>query len=202
MLVGGVIVSLIFLLGNYDLAQIWSIAGASDLGGATQAGHTQFFDFSLDTHAPFVIWAILLGRPIWVFFDYGLNQIVVQRYFSARSLKDCMRSMLLQPLLGLPIVLSLYFIGLGLVAHYHENPELLQSLLSLSADKERGHAKSLPPFHRKLPAGGDKGAGDRRNIRRNHVQPGFGYQFHRRGLRRGLLPAVFGKPQRRRKNMI
>src|SRR5262249_10797378 len=62
-------------------------------------------------------------------YDYGFNQVVVQRYFAARSLRDCMKGILGNALLVVPISVPLYAIGIGLVAHYGQNPAQFQALL-------------------------------------------------------------------------
>lgn len=145
-LVGGIVVALGVILWHYTPLQVWTIASNADLGGRVKADHTVLVDLTFNPTVEFTLWSIFAYTLITVFFDYGLNQIVVQRYLAARSLKDCVKGVLGQSLIVVPIILSLYLTGLGLVAYYHDRPFLLQHLLSLSPNQNEALRKVFAHF--------------------------------------------------------
>ena len=112
----GAFAALFVIGGKVDggLAQIASDAAAS--------GRLQAFDFGLDFSTPYTFWAGLLGGAVLTIGSHGVDQMIVQRYLSARSLGDAQKALLWSgPLVFVQFALFLA-IGHGLAAFYAANP--------------------------------------------------------------------------------
>lgn len=112
----GAFAALFVIGGKVDggLAQIASDAAAS--------GRLQAFDFGLDFSTPYTFWAGLLGGAVLTIGSHGVDQMIVQRYLSARSLGDAQKALLWSgPLVFAQFALFLA-IGHGLAAFYAANP--------------------------------------------------------------------------------
>ncbi|MBI4557309.1 MAG: sodium/solute symporter [Candidatus Hydrogenedentes bacterium] len=125
-LVGGIMLALSAILGDFrgDIATIWTIA--------SEQGRTRLVSFDWHPTAEFTIWSIIAMGLVVNFGAYGTDQMAVQRYLTARSLRDAIGSAIGQSLLVVPVIISLYLVGTGLVAYYHRHPEMMQALLALS----------------------------------------------------------------------
>lgn len=64
--------------------------------------------------------------------SYGVDQVVVQRYLTARSLRDVVKSAVGQSILVVPVIVSLYLVGTSLVAYYGRHPAMMEGLLALN----------------------------------------------------------------------
>lgn len=139
-LVGGCLVAIGVLLAEFggSVTTIWSIAA--------EAGHTRAFDFSLDFTAEFTVFAIIIFSIVNNLYDYGLNQVVVQRYFSAKSLKDSVMGVLGNALLVVPVCIALYFVGLALFAYYSTHPDMMASLIALAPEDPDVLDRVFPHF--------------------------------------------------------
>lgn len=112
----GAFAALFVIGGKVDggLSQIASDAAAS--------GRLQAFDFGLDFSSPYTFWAGLLGGAVLTIGSHGVDQMIVQRYLSARSLGDAQKALLWSgPLVFAQFALFLA-IGHGLAAFYAANP--------------------------------------------------------------------------------
>ncbi|MBM3975254.1 MAG: transporter [Planctomycetes bacterium] len=108
--------ALLVIGGKVDggLSQIASDAAAS--------GRLRVFDFGLDFSTPYTFWAGLLGGAVLTIGSHGVDQMIVQRYLSARSLGDAQKALLWSgPLVFAQFALFLA-IGHGLAAFYAANP--------------------------------------------------------------------------------
>lgn len=112
----GAVAALLVIGGKVDggLSQIASDAAAS--------GRLQAFDFGFDVSTPYTFWAGLLGGAVLTIGSHGVDQMIVQRYLSARSLGDAQKALLWSgPLVFVQFALFLA-IGHGLAAFYAANP--------------------------------------------------------------------------------
>ena len=127
-LVGGIVLALVFMLRDFgwDIVGVWRIA--------SEQGHTTMFSLDMSLNAEFSIWGIIGMAIVVNMGSYGVDQVVVQRYLTAKSLREVIKSAVGQSLLVVPVIYSLYLVGVGLVAYYHQHPEMMQSLLSLNPD--------------------------------------------------------------------
>ncbi|MEO6598020.1 MAG: sodium:solute symporter [Planctomycetota bacterium] len=111
-------IAALFVLGN----QLEGGLGGM-LDAASTADRLRVFDFDVSNTAafwanPFTFWAGLLGGAVLSIGSHGVDQIIVQRYLSARSQRDAQRALLWSG----PVVLCQFalflVIGLGLSAFY------------------------------------------------------------------------------------
>ncbi len=101
-------------------------AGAGGLAAAVEVaaaeGKLQALDFRLDLSSPFTFWAGLLGGTVLSVGSHGVDQLIVQRYLSARSLGDARKALVWSG----PVVLAQFavFLGIGiaLYAFYRQHP--------------------------------------------------------------------------------
>jgi SSS family transporter len=123
-LVGGIVAMVIAVLIPFggNVAEVWRIASAE--------GHTRMFNFSLDPTLEITVWGLILGMLVINLSAYGSDQVIVQRYFTTRDRKQMTRAIMFNGLLTVPVVLALYFVGLGFAAYYTVNPEMRQGLSS------------------------------------------------------------------------
>ncbi len=98
---------------------LWGIPGG--VGGAfeiaREAGRLDF-NFSFDPTVRITVWSILLGGTCHNMVLLGTDQVSVQRYMTATSLKTARRSMWVKLVISLPALSLFYFTGLVLFAFY------------------------------------------------------------------------------------
>jgi SSS family transporter len=89
---------------------------------AAEQGKLQVFDFGFDLASPFTFWAGLLGGTVLSIGSHGVDQLIVQRYLSARTLGDARKALLWSG----PVVLAQFAvfltIGIALFAFYKQHP--------------------------------------------------------------------------------
>ncbi|MCA8951002.1 MAG: sodium:solute symporter [Planctomycetes bacterium] len=105
----GAIAALVVLHGDLD----------GGIGSALQGVDTAaFFDFGWDFGSAYTFWAGLIGGAVLSIGSHGVDQLIVQRYLSARNLREAQRALLWSG----PVVLAQFAIflvlGLGLAAFY------------------------------------------------------------------------------------
>jgi SSS family solute:Na+ symporter len=101
------------------------------------------FDFDL---AKSTFWIVLLFGLFENLRNFGADQSYIQRYQSARDVKDANKSVWLGALLYLPVSAVFFFIGTALFAYYETSPHLLPRELAAQPDKVFPHyiATALP----------------------------------------------------------
>jgi SSS family transporter len=120
------------------------LAAAYDI--ALRAGKLQIFNFSTDPGELTSLWATLVGGIVLCMAPLTTDQAILQRLFTTKSAADCRRSIILQAVFIMPVLLMLYLTGTALFAFYQHNPAALQGLPSDDA--------ILPMFAvRELPSG-------------------------------------------------
>ncbi|MCI0621477.1 MAG: sodium/solute symporter [Acidobacteria bacterium] len=128
LLFGGLVVALGYAISQVDggAVQAWQIAH--------QAGRTRIFDFSFSwTNGTF--WAAMIGGVFLWLGDMGTDQLTVQRYLSAKSLRHSQQGVFFQMLLQPPVLFLLYGVGLALFAYYQQHPDLtVQNIVNKSPD--------------------------------------------------------------------
>ena len=120
----GIIITAYVVLSDFDgdYMNIWRIA--------SEQGHTYTFNFDTNFASEYTVWGIVIGFWVLLLYDYGLNQVVVQRYFTAKTLRDSLRGVTGAALLSIPVQYSLYLLGVGFVAYYATHPELMTTLMA------------------------------------------------------------------------
>lgn len=107
----GALGALVVLDGSLD-GGLWA-AGSL----ALEQDRLRVFDFGLDFSSPYTFWAGLIGGAVLSLGSHGVDQIIVQRYLSARSQREARRALLWSG----PVVLAqfLLFLLLGLLLSYY-----------------------------------------------------------------------------------
>ena len=121
----------------------WS--GVYDLG---REAHKFDLSFSLDPNVRVTLWALLLGGAAINLVQMATDQVSVQRYLTATSLKEAQRSLWLKLWLLVPVFIVFYATGLVLWAFYQAHGDPLAAGHITKADQ------ILPYFViNELPAG-------------------------------------------------
>ncbi|MFY9342687.1 MAG: sodium:solute symporter [Planctomycetota bacterium] len=89
---------------------------------ASEQGRLRVFDFGLDFGATYTFWAGLLGGAVLSIGSHGVDQMIVQRYLSARSQRDAQKALFWSGPLVLAQFAVFLAIGLGLSAFYAAHP--------------------------------------------------------------------------------
>ena len=128
-LFGGILVLTAHAIGGVPggLPAAWELAHA--------AGKTQAVNLSFDPTVRVTIWAALLGGASHSLVQMVTDQISVQRYLTATSLKDCQRSLWFKLWVTLPLVSLFYLCGTFLFAFYQAHPDRLAGLDVKKYDK-------------------------------------------------------------------
>ncbi len=116
---------LLFLLGvvislGVVAANLESSVG-STLAAAWADGKFDFFDLRTTLSAPYTLWAALLGATVGGFAAFGADQLMAQRLFCCRNVRDAQKAVVAS---GLSVLVSFAFalVGVGLWAYYREAP--------------------------------------------------------------------------------
>jgi SSS family solute:Na+ symporter len=86
------------------------------------AGKFRAFDFRLDWSEPFGFWAGLVGGAFITLGSHGVDQLMVQRYLSARGLKEARRAVWVSGLIVVAQFALFLLIGVGLWSFYQLHP--------------------------------------------------------------------------------
>ncbi len=104
---------------------MWSIA--------EQGGRTRLLEWSLDPTMRATTWAAFIGSLVSSLGMFGADQVSVQRYLAAKSLRVMQRSFILNAVAGLAVGIMMVWVGLGLFAFYTVSPDQLPE--SINGDK-------------------------------------------------------------------
>lgn len=116
-LCGGIILILGFIA--------WDVPGGL-LGGwrlAAEDGKTKFFDLKFDPTIRVTFWSALLGGAANNLVQLVTDQISVQRYLTAKSLRDAQKALWLKLWVTLPVICMFYLTGTMLYGYYKAHPE-------------------------------------------------------------------------------
>src|SRR5215210_5333769 len=116
---GGALVALVAILAR--LPGGWDQLVA--MGQA--AGKFRVFDFRLDWSEPYGFWAGLLGGAFVTLGSHGVDQLMVQRYLSARGLPAARRALWVSGLAVVAQFALFLLIGVGLWSFYQLHPPAL-----------------------------------------------------------------------------
>src|SRR5262249_22983331 len=104
-LCGGIVLVLAFAVASVPggLPAVWQIA--------EEHGKARFLRFDLDPGVPMTVWSGLLGGASINLVQMVTDQISVQRYLTAPSLKESQRALWFKLWVTLPLLLVLCFTG-------------------------------------------------------------------------------------------
>ena len=118
LLIGGAILSLIWLIGGIDggLSGLFQVA--------TQEQKFHLFNFRFDWTQP-VFWVAILGGLSNALLTYTSDQSVVQKYLTVKDRKGTERGIWLNGLLTIPTTFLFFGIGTALFVFFRQHPDLL-----------------------------------------------------------------------------
>lgn len=128
-LIGGVLLCLILLVvgmpgGLPEMLKIAAADGKCGLGSFSPA------DWSTQTFWVCFIYGVFINLN-----NFGIDQNYIQRYMSARSMKEAIHSTLFGSFLYVPVSLLFFCIGTGLYCFYKASPGLLPAEAAAASDK-------------------------------------------------------------------
>ncbi len=86
------------------------------------AGKFRAFDLTLDWSEPYGLWAGLVGGAFIALGSHGVDQLMVQRYLSARGLPEARRAVWVSGLVAVAQFALFLLIGIGLWSFYQLHP--------------------------------------------------------------------------------
>lgn len=99
------------------------------------AGGKLVLNLSLDPHVRVTLWGLLLGGAFMNLVQMATDQVSVQRYMTATSMKEAQRSLWLKLILIIPVSAIFYLSGLALYAFYQAHGDPLASGQIAKADQ-------------------------------------------------------------------
>jgi len=130
MVFGGIALTLVMLFANLPTGV--GMGDAVYIGGIQEMWRT--VDLSWDPTNTYTVWSGLFGGFFLFLAYFGTDQSQVQRYLTARSLKDARLSLIFNAFLKVPMQLLILSIGVLLFVFYHfEKPPLVFSPAEVAA---------------------------------------------------------------------
>jgi len=121
---------------------------------AQLSGSTRVLNYSFDFKAEATIWAVMASMVISTLGMFGTDQMIVQKCYAAKNLRSAIWSMVGNSIIGVPFLLLLITLGLGLAAFFHASPQDYQALLATDPDPGKALDKAIPYFiTNKVPVG-------------------------------------------------
>jgi sodium-coupled monocarboxylate transporter 8/12 len=127
-LFGGQLLIVLVAAGKIDggFARVWETA---------KEGGRLDLDFSLDPHARMTVWAALIGGSFLNLVQMATDQVSVQRYLTAGSMRDAQRALWIKLWMFVPVFLVFLATGFVLYAFYQQNGDPLAAKLISRADQ-------------------------------------------------------------------
>ncbi|MBI2512775.1 MAG: sodium:solute symporter [Opitutae bacterium] len=124
---------------------LWSLKGGSRefLAVAAADDKMRLVDWSFDLTKA-TIWCFVFLQLMETVLTFPKDQVLMQRVFATKSVKEAGRSVWIFAALVLPGSLILYLIGTGLYVYYHSFPERMNPLLPNDATLPLFIAAELP----------------------------------------------------------
>jgi sodium-coupled monocarboxylate transporter 8/12 len=127
-LFGGQLLIVLVAAGKVDggLAGVWETA---------RAGGRLDLNFSFDPQARMTVWAALIGGSFLNLVQMATDQVSVQRYLTAGSMRDAQRALWIKLWMFVPVFLIFLGTGFVLYAFYQQNGDPLAAKLITRADQ-------------------------------------------------------------------
>jgi sodium-coupled monocarboxylate transporter 8/12 len=121
-LCGGIALIIAFAAWNVPggLTEAWRVAGAD--------GKTSLLHLSPDPRVRLTVWGCILGGASNALVQLVTDQMAVQRYLTAPSLRDSQRALWLKLWMSLPLIPLFYITGTILYAYYRVTPDAVPYL--------------------------------------------------------------------------
>jgi sodium-coupled monocarboxylate transporter 8/12 len=166
----------ILLILGYAIAEVpGGLAAAWRL--AAEDGKTNFIRLDLDPTVRLTLWGCLLGGACNNLVQMVTDQISVQRYLTAKSLKESQRALWFKLWVTLPLVGLFYLTGTVLYGYYRALPERVPAFEKRELVRKLAQVEDLSPYH---------------GIKNDRILPYFVAQHLPSPLPGLLIAAVFG----------
>ncbi len=109
-------------------SRVWQVA--DDLG------RTRLIDLQFDWSSKWAVWGIVPHFILAMLSFYVADQITVQRYLTAKNLREARRSFIMNCVSVSIMVPALMYSGLTLLAYYHDHPESMRGIWVANVDAE------------------------------------------------------------------
>ena len=110
-----------------SLAGTWREA-SQVVSPETHSPVTTLVDLRMDMSVESTLWVLPVFYLVYIIGVYGTDQIIVQRYFTMKSVREISRSILGAGVLLMLMVFALSYLGVLLVVYYRHHPELAATL--------------------------------------------------------------------------
>ncbi|WP_406684271.1 sodium:solute symporter [Seonamhaeicola sp. MEBiC1930] len=97
-----------------------SFTKAIDIAGSN--GRMEILDFSFDLENRYTVWSGLIGGTFLALAYFGTDQSQVQRYLSAKSVKEMQMGLIFNGLLKVPMQFFILLVGIMVFVFYQFNP--------------------------------------------------------------------------------
>jgi SSS family transporter len=176
--------SLQFLVLCGGILLILGYAAAEVPGGFLEAwrlaaadGKTRLIHLELDPTVRLTVWGALLGGACNNLVQMVTDQIAVQRYLTAKSLRECQRALWFKLWVTLPLVGLFYLTGTVLYGYYRATPDRAPKMANATAVPYLAQPETTAPNE---------------GIRNDRILPYFVVQHLPPPLPGLLIAAVFG----------
>lgn len=133
------VMQLVVLFGGQVVILITAVArvpdGLSGVIATARAGGRLDLSLSLDPTVRVTLWGLLLGAPFMHLVQMATDQVSVQRYLTARNLKEARQGLWLKLWMILPVTAVFYGVGVVLYAFYKTHGDPLASGMIRRADQ-------------------------------------------------------------------
>ncbi|MEX0643482.1 MAG: sodium/solute symporter [Pirellulales bacterium] len=122
-----VIIGALMAAFAWDPVAVWH--RASELtASASGTPHTTLIDWTFDLKTEATVWSLIFFYIIYSMGTYGTDQLVAQRYFTMKTYRDIVKSIMTSSLISIAIVALFSWMGLLLLVYYDRHPELAKTL--------------------------------------------------------------------------
>jgi sodium-coupled monocarboxylate transporter 8/12 len=112
---------------GWDWLGMWRTASHLSAPGSGTP-YTTLLDWHLNLKTEATVWSLLAFYIIFNMGTYGTDQIAVQRYFTVKSFREVVKSVIGSGFVNVVTVALMAGLGLILVVYYHAHPELAKTL--------------------------------------------------------------------------
>lgn len=133
------VMQLVVLFGGQVIIALTALArvpgGISQVVELASAGGRWNLSFSLDPTVRLTVWGLVIGGAFMHLVQMATDQVSVQRYLTAKSLKEAQRGLWIKLIMVLPVTVVFYGAGLILYAFYQVHGDPLAAGMIHKADQ-------------------------------------------------------------------
>jgi SSS family transporter len=117
--VGGILSIAAFILADFG----WDVGAIHAV--AASAGRTRMADWRLDPMIDVTVWSTMTGFFVINLASYGADQVVLQRYFTAKNVRASRRSVIANACIDAPTTTLLFLVAIGIFSYFQKHADLL-----------------------------------------------------------------------------